>query len=441
MSIVRVAAYESRCDEPLLGGHPLVVPPRATSRGPRALTRWTVGSQVTSQTSSHSAASPPSTSLIASMTTAGAPAALRVRRSAARIRGRTAGMDDRLELAERRRVGEHDARRAPPGPGCRPARRHGRAEVREDRVVGRLAGRGRPRGRPRRRRRRRRPARRASAATCDLPQPMGPVMPILTVRTPVTGARSSSSSQASSASARARSTSASSLVTRRISTKFDGDRRGAHRELELALAQAEPRQLRVERLPLPAVGVLRQLRRASGARPTGAAAGAAPSGAGAAAAGVATGVPAGPLGARRRRSRRVEPGRPRFARRRGLGLDGPAVGDRRAPGAVAAVERDRERRRRRPTAARRSSRAGAGRGRRRAIVAGDSARNASIASRAAMSRWFVGSSSSSRFDGRIPSSASSSRDRSPPDSEPDLLEHVVAAEQEPREVAARLARA
>ena len=51
----------------------------------------------------------------------------------------------------------------------------------------------------------------------------------------------------------------------------------------------------------------------------------------------------------------------------------------------------------------------------------------------------MGSSSSSRFDGRIPRSASSRRDRSPPDSDAHLLEHVVAAEQEPREVAAGLA--
>ena len=56
-----------------------------------------------------------------------------------------------------------------------------------------------------------------------------------------------------------------------------------------------------------------------------------------------------------------------------------------------------------------------------------------------MSRWFVGSSRRSRFDGRIPSSASSSRDRSPPDSDADLLEHVVAAEQEAGEIAACLA--
>ena len=41
---------------------------------------------------------------------------------------------------------------------------------------------------------------------------------------------------------------------------------------------------------------------------------------------------------------------------------------------------------------------------------------ASIASRAGMSRWFVGSSRSSRFDGWMPSRASSSRDRSPPES-------------------------
>ena len=66
--------------------------------------------------------------------------------------------------------------------------------------------------------------------------------------------------------------------------------------------------------------------------------------------------------------------------------------------------------------------------------------NVSIASRAGMSRWFVGSSSSSRLAGMIPSSASSSRDRSPPDSVADLLEHVVAAEQEAGQVAARLAR-
>ena len=39
-----------------------------------------------------------------------------------------------------------------------------------------------------------------------------------------------------------------------------------------------------------------------------------------------------------------------------------------------------------------------------------------MASRAGMSRWFVGSSRSSRFEGWMPRMASSSRERSPPDS-------------------------
>ena len=66
--------------------------------------------------------------------------------------------------------------------------------------------------------------------------------------------------------------------------------------------------------------------------------------------------------------------------------------------------------------------------------------NASIASRAGMSRWFVGSSSSSRFDGWMPEQGQleprplAARQRA------DLLERVVAAEQEPGQVAARLAR-
>ena len=53
-------------------------------------------------------------------------------------------------------------------------------------------------------------------ATVDLPHPIGPVNPIRTV----TARRSSRSSHASSAAASATSMSASSLVTRRISTKF-----------------------------------------------------------------------------------------------------------------------------------------------------------------------------------------------------------------------------
>src|SRR5688572_31036102 len=53
--------------------------------------------------------------------------------------------------------------------------------------------------------------------------------------------------------------------------------------------------------------------------------------------------------------------------------------------------------------------------------------NCSIASRAGMSRWFVGSSRRSRLAGMIPSNASSSRDRSPPDS----AREIIKVSQEP----------
>ena len=69
-----------------------------------------------------------------------------------------------------------------------------------------------------------------------------------------------------------------------------------------------------------------------------------------------------------------------------------------------------------PRATRRSTPAAAGRARRSGASPATRAGSASSASRAGMSRWLVGSSSSSRFAGAIPSSASSSRDRSPPDS-------------------------
>ena len=117
----------------------------------------------------------------------------------------------------------------------------------------------------------------------------------------------------------------------------------------------------------------------------------------------------------------------------------PAVRDRGPPRSVAAVER-------RPPAPSSTthSRSHTVSSSRRSCdttssVAGESRMKASIASRAGMSRWFVGSSSSSRLDGWMPSSASSSRERSPPDSERTSLNDVVAAEQEPREVRARLA--
>ena len=114
----------------------------------------------TSQTSSHSAARPPSTSLIASITTAGAPAASAAS-IAARIRGRTAGWTIASRSRERRRVGEDEPRQGRPVE--RPVRR-------ADRIAERA--RGRRRGparrapsRPGRRRRRRRRRRRAPPAS------------------------------------------------------------------------------------------------------------------------------------------------------------------------------------------------------------------------------------------------------------------------------------
>ena len=120
-----------------LGGDPLVgvvfgVEPRPTSRA-----RWTSGSQVTSQTSSHSSARPPSTSRIASTTTATAPS--RAARSiAARIRGRTAGWTIASRSPSADRIREHlttERRRDPaihrPGAGpTRSARRPRRGPAR-----------------------------------------------------------------------------------------------------------------------------------------------------------------------------------------------------------------------------------------------------------------------------------------------------------------------
>ncbi len=92
-------------------------------------------------------------------------------------------------------------------------------------------------------------------ATVDLPQPIGPVSPIRTV----TARRSSSSSHASSAAASATSISASSLVTRRSSTKFALHRRIAHRQLEVVLPQPKPRQLPLSSTLLPPIRLLREL--------------------------------------------------------------------------------------------------------------------------------------------------------------------------------------
>ena len=135
----------------------------------------------------------------------------------------------------------------------------------------------------------------------------------------------------------------------------------------------------------------------------------------------------GGLGRRRRLALPLAPGtrRPVAAgRRRGVParLHRPALGDGSTPGAIAAVERrPRGRARRRCAGSTTHSRSQTVSSSRRSCetmssVAGDSRRNDSSASRAGMSRWLVGSSRSSRFAGATPSSASSSRERSPPDS-------------------------
>ena len=66
-------------------------------------------------------------------------------------------------------------------------------------------------------------------------------------------------------------------------------------------------------------------------------------------------------------------------------------------------------------------------------------RNASIASRAAMSRWLVGSSSRSRLDGEDAQQREFEARPLAARQQANLLEHVVAAEQEPGEVPAGLA--
>ena len=72
------------------------------------------------------------------------------------------------------------------------------------------------------------------------------------------GACSASTSHASSAWARAASTSASSLDTRRSSTKLAWTPGVAQGQLELALAQPEARQVLLDELPAAAIGVLGQ---------------------------------------------------------------------------------------------------------------------------------------------------------------------------------------
>ena len=219
------------------------------------------------------------------------------------------------------------------------------------------------------------------------------------------------------------STSASSLVTRRISTKFAG-----HRRDRPSPARGDSCAARAASAPHPAPPSAAD-RHPSTASPIASAGRAA----------VLTGGRPGDcqrpqaMTERRRPHRAARPRRPsaaaveratlgpaagaiplRLVRRRHC--DRPSAGHGRAPRSIAAIER-----RRGPSPTTHSSSHTVSSSRRScettSSVAGESRMNASIASRAGMSRWFVGSSSSSRFDGWMPSSASSSRDRSPPDSE------------------------
>ena len=355
--MTRVAAGRTRSTRPACASMR-----RAASSGsvPRPARRstWTAGSQVTSQTSSQTVASPPSTSWIASMTTPVAPSDSAAS-IAPRIRARPAGpviasRSRQRRWHRRRRSDRARARSSVPssasasGPnrstiassvGSPGSTTLARDDVRVDHDDARPLA---------------EPAGDRRLAAADRPGDPDPDRH---------GARSSSSSQASSAAARAASMSASSLVTRRSSTKLAATRRVAHRELEVVLAQPEPGQLGVERRPSAcdrrpsrasrasrprgsrrrrraAAGRGRSSTRRRGRRPA------------------PTGPPRPPSLPASRAA--VQPLRLRLERAR----DGPAAGDRGPPRAIAAVERRRRARRRRPTASRRRSRAAAGRARR-----------------------------------------------------------------------------
>ncbi len=89
MSTIRVARGRSRSTRSPWASMRAAASAAGSPR-PISLASWVAASHVTSHTSSQSSARPPSTSLIASMTTARAPERS-ARSIAARIRGRTAG--------------------------------------------------------------------------------------------------------------------------------------------------------------------------------------------------------------------------------------------------------------------------------------------------------------------------------------------------------------
>ena len=270
-------------------------------------------------------------------------------------------------------------------------------------------------------------------ATVDLPHPIGPVIPICHRH----GARSSSS-QPRVLGDRQRAVDVGQLA--RDAPHLDEVRRHrriAHRQLEMTLAQPQPRQLRIQRRLLLPIRILRQLLQLPPGR-------AGRDGGAIAIAGQRRGRVDGGTSRRRQRAgdaRGAVLARPaaryRFPRSATPLCDGPPVGHGRAPRPIPTIEC-----RRRPSPTTHSGSHTVSSNRRScettSNVAGESRMNASIASRAGMSRWFVGSSSSSRFDGWMPEQreleprALAARQRA------DLLERVVAAEQEPGQVGARL---
>ena len=355
-------------------------------------------------------------------------------------------MDDRLELAEPVRIREHDARRAPPDRGCRPAPSPRARTARTTASWAGSPGRGHgPRDVVRvdhRRAELRQPAGDLGLAAADRPgdpdahgaagvQP-GTTRALRRPRSPSTrrhGACSSSSSQASSASASARSTSASSLVTRRISTKLAATAGVPSRAPAGCLPEAEARQLAVEGLAPAPVGLLRQLladfgrgRRDRRRRPR-------------------RRRRCGGVSQRLRSPRRASVRRP--APCRGWRVAPPRPRRSSPPRPPPATRGSRRRtapraRRRPPTAARRSSRAAAGRATRRRSSRrlGEERLDRLAGGDVEVVRRLVEQEQVGRQDaqqGELEARPLAARQQA------DLLEHVVAAEQEPGEVPAGLA--
>ena len=173
--MMRVAAGATRSVSPawasMRWSASSAVDPRPTSRS-----RWIDGSHSTSQTSSHRAASPPSTSRIASTTTASAPWAA-APSIVARIRGRTAGWT----IASRSRNAAGSANTTRPS-AARSSDPSARSRSDPNRAMTASSA-GSPGSRTSRATTSASmtttPGRSPShPATVDFPQPMGPVIPI-----------------------------------------------------------------------------------------------------------------------------------------------------------------------------------------------------------------------------------------------------------------------